>query len=158
MDGSYFSLLNSQENQRSEICCFSYLMRQTQVWKDVQTQRICYSSYLNIFWFFKIFQLHPENFWLKSCELDWFKCKPLPPKCQTSILLLFILSIFNWQRCFVSWLTVIFALASSVRNAGVDMKTLQWVKSISLELSTSKDCSRLFVIVNSWHHFSQRVK
>ena len=55
LDGSYFSLLHSQENQRSEMYCFSYLMRQTQVWKDVQTQQDCYSRYLNILCYFKSF-------------------------------------------------------------------------------------------------------
>ena len=38
-------------------------MRQTQVWKDVQTHRVFYSRYLNILWFLKIVQLHSETFY-----------------------------------------------------------------------------------------------
>ena len=48
----------------------------------------------------------------------------MPPRCLTFILLLFIVSIFSCKRCFVSCLTVICALPSSVRNVGVDIKTL----------------------------------
>ena len=82
---------------------------------------------------FKISE-HPlvfQNFWvaftkflLKRFEPDWFKCKPLPPRCLTFILLLFIVSIFSCKRCFVSCLTLICALPSSVLNVGVDIKTL----------------------------------
>ena len=37
---------------------------------------------------------------------------------------MFIVSIFCCKRCFVSFLTVICTLSSSVRNVGVDIKTL----------------------------------
>ena len=49
------------------MCCFSYLMRQAQVWKDVQTQQDYYSWYLNIL--FKIFELHSQNFYSKDFNL-----------------------------------------------------------------------------------------
>ena len=47
------------------------------------------------------------------------------PRCLTFILLLFTVSIFSCKRCFVSRLTVICALPSSVRSVGVDIKTLE---------------------------------
>ena len=51
------------------MCCFSYLMRKTEAWKDVQIQRDCYMRYLNILLFFKIFQLYSENFYSKDLNL-----------------------------------------------------------------------------------------
>ena len=59
-------ILKKTSGQR---CCFSYLMKQAQVWKDFQTQRDCYSRYLNILWFFKIFELHSQKFYSKDLNL-----------------------------------------------------------------------------------------
>ena len=106
------------------MCYFSCLMRQTQVWKDVQTQRVCYFRNLNILWFFKFFSIVFGKFLLKRFEPDWFKCKALPPRCLIFIFLLFSVSIFNCKRFFGSWLTVTCALPSSVRNVGIEIKTL----------------------------------
>ena len=88
---------------------------------------------------FQNFSIAFTKFLLKRFEPDWFKCKPLPPRCLTFILLLFIVSIFSCKRCFVSCLTVICASPSSVRNVGVDITLYTWVNYLSLELSTSKD-------------------
>ena len=110
------------------MCCFSYLMRQTQNWKDVHTQRVCYSRYLNIFWFSKKNLIVFRKFLLKSSKPAWFKYKSLPPRCLTFILLLFIVSIFSYKRCFIGCLTVICALPSSVRYIGVDIKPLDMGK------------------------------
>ena len=95
---------------------------------------------------------HPlvfQNFWiaftkflLKRFEPDWFKCKPLPPRCLTFILLLFIVSIFSCKRSFVSCLTFICALLSSVRNVGVDLKTLHVGKLSSTRAFNFNSLSR----------------
>ena len=73
---------------------------------------------------FQNFSIAFRKFFLKRFEPDWFKCKPFSPGCLTFILLLFIVSIFSCKRCFVSCLTLICALPSSVFNVGVDIKTL----------------------------------
>ena len=87
---------------------------------------------------FQKFLVTFRKFLLKSVELDWFKCKPLPSRCLTFILLLFIVAIFSCQRCLVSWLTVICALPSSMRNVGVDMKTPHVEKLSWLDCFNSK--------------------
>ena len=52
---------------------------------------------------FQNFSIAFRKFLLKCFEPDWFKCKPLSPRWLTFILLLFIVSIFSWKKCFVSY-------------------------------------------------------
>ena len=92
---------------------------------------------------FQSFSIVFRKYLLKGFEPDWFKCKPLPPMCLILILLLFIVSIFSCKRCFVSWHTIICALPSSVRNVGVDTKTLHVFKLSFTRVFNSKRFSRI---------------
>ena len=60
----------------------------------------------------------------------------------TFLLLLFILSIFSCPRCFASRLTIIWVLPSSVRNTGVDIKTLHVSKLSFIKANNFKRLSR----------------
>ena len=51
---------------------------------------------------FQNFLIAFRKFLLKCFEPDWFKCKPLSPRWLAFMLLLFIVSIFSWKKCFVS--------------------------------------------------------
>ena len=92
---------------------------------------------------FQSFSIVFRKYLLKGFEPDWFKCKPLPPMCLILILLLFIVSIFSCKRCFVSWHTIICDLPSSVRNVGVDTKTLHVFKLSFTRVFNSKRFSRI---------------
>ena len=136
------------------MCCFSCSMRQTQVFKgcsystsllfEISKHPFVFQNYLIAF----------RKFLHKIFEPDWFNCKLLLPRCPTFILL----SIFSCKRCFVSWLTVICGLPSLVRNIGVDTKTLHVGKVFFIRAFNSKRFSRTVWRVNSYHHFSRRVK
>ena len=54
-----------------------------------------------------------------------FKCSPLIPVCRLVIFVLSTISVFNWRRWFVSWLTVKSAFPSSDLTVGVEIATLQ---------------------------------
>ena len=69
--------------------------------------------------FSKIFN-YIQNIFTQEFWTWLIKCKPFPSKCLSFVLLLFTVSIFSW-RCFIRWLVVIWALKSSLRNAGGDI-------------------------------------
>ena len=150
MDGSHFSLLNSQKNPAFRDVLFLLL---NEVDSGLKGRSDSARLLLEISEYCLTLQnvsIAFRKFLLKRFEPDWFKCKHLPPRCLTFIFLLFIVSVFSCKRCFVSCLTFICALPSSLCNVGVDIKTLHVGKSfLSLELSTSKDCLGLFVMANS---------
>ena len=101
------------------MCCFSYQWGRRRSKKMFGLSESIIWDIWTSFGFSKIL-ITFKTFLLGSFESDWFKCKPLPPKCLRFVLL-FTVSSFSWRRCFVSSLAVIWALKSSMRNVGGDI-------------------------------------